>query len=1026
MKSGTFNNMFVLSACLILTIGSSSSVLCENLNAHHRWEIKDGNGCQTIRDSIGGLDGTIVNPEKTTWAQEDDRGFFLNIHDGSVEIPDRDDLNYPDGFIAKIRFSADFGASGDAPWLALFSKGAGYQNGYSVMLDANRKKILISLRGITPAHRTVNAELQNNRDYELLLMLGNGKMRIALDGKQLAEYETTGTLTPQKGNLYLGSQRGTYKFYGNLYYFEISPYQSEVADKTLPTTKSDATSNLLNHPKAAHFPPLNLTDPPGTVIVSDFSRFSPAPMITASGVSSGQWVFRKEAHMINPDSGILHPPSYGNEIMELDPQLNDIYDVYIAARAVAAPTKITIGLGNEVQTIHVPAGDSTRHYNLEQPFARNLKMENKLIRLFPANSNFYLGYLKFIPVAQRRSQDYPPIPGFAVEKTSPPTAESLEKTTQEKIREQIASGYFTERKFLEQRKIPEPGPRALQRGFLLFAQPWMDLLFPNSIPEQAEEQLRLTVSAARGEFEPVSFAIHGLRKVAAVQLRQSGKFVNSSGDEMEIKAKLSTVESGIKRTSRYTGQSEFMKMPYYLEPTSQFNLNKGESRQFWITLQVPDNTPGGLYQAEFLLNAENGLIEEKILVELTVYPFSLAQAEGYDLGFWTNLANSDEARQTLADMANYGVTSIVVSSSSVLSMEGDSLQNIKINFEQSLLSVVAESFRLHKFPGRIFLLSEGIMEKACSLPPGDQATAYAKLIEQLEHHRKAKQWPKLVYNSYDEVLSRPQLLPDFIAEVKQQKELELTTANDHIWYKTARPYQKEIDEVTNMIDIFLVRFNTRKLWYVDSWENMITEAKRRNVELIAYNSNNALTCSKPEAMRFITGWFFRSIGAGASGQLIWTYHYVRSSPLNDLDGTDFCYMVPPIGQLKGGPILDYIGFREGVDDLRYIITLENRIEQAQQHNVDSSVAEQLLKTLSGSFDLEQFRNKSVYFDSLWDKTWEKDGKRYASGRFNLPNGWDFEDYDDARRKIAAEILNLQKQLSGKTDSTAEIEGGREK
>lgn len=1022
------NYLLVLAACSFLSIGSSSSVFCENVNAHHRWEIKDGSGSHTIRDSIGGLDGTLVNPEKITWAQEDDRGFFLNIHGGSIEIPDRDDLNYPDGFIAKIRFSVDFDALGDAPWLALFSKGSSYQNGYSVMLSADRKKMLISLRGITPAHRTINAELQNNRDYELLLLFGNGKMRVVLDGKQLAEYKTTGTLTPQRGNLYLGTQRGPYKFHGNLYYFEISPYRAEAADKILSATTSDTTSNLPPSPKAIHFPPLDLADPPGTIIISDFSRFSPAPIVTSSGVrvNSGQWVFRKEAHMINPDSGILHPPSYGDGILEFDPQLHGIYDVYIAARAVTAPTKIIIGLGDEIQTIHVPAGDSARHYNLEQPFASNLKMDNKRIRLFPANSNFYLGYLKFIPSELRRSKDYPPIPGFTVEKTVPPTAESLEKLTQEKIREQIASGHFTEREFVEHRKIPEFGPSARQRGFLLFAQPWMDLLFPNSIPEQVEEQLHLTVCAARGEFEPVSFGIHGLRKVANVQLRQSGKFVSSFDVEAEIKAKLSTVEPGIKRTSRYTGKSEFMKMPYYLEPAAQFDLKEGESRQFWITLQVPDNTPGGLYQGEFRLTAENGLVEEKIMLELTVYPFTLAPANGYDIGFWTTLADHDETLQTMADMADYGATSIAVASANVLSMKGNSLQSLKINFEQSLLSVVAESFLRHKIPGRIFLLSEGIMDKARSLPPGDQAAAYAKLIKQLEQHREVKKWPKLVYNSYDEVLSNPWHLQDFIAEVRQQKKLGLTTANDHIWYKTARPFQKEVDEIADMIDIFIVRFNTRKLWYVDSWENMLAEAKRRNVELIAYNSNNALTCSKPAAMRFITGWFFRSIGNGASGQLIWTYHFAHSSPLNDLDGTDFCYMIPPHGQRKGGPILDYVGFREGVDDLRYIITLENRIEQAKQHKADSAAAKQLLETLSNSFDFELFRTKSVYFDSLWDKTWEADGKRYASGRFNLPNGWDFEDYDLARRKIAAEILNLEKQLSVETDSTTEAGDVREK
>ena len=93
--------------------------------------------------------------------------------------------------------------------------------------------------------------------------------------------------------------------------------------------------------------------------------------------------------------------------------------------------------------------------------------------------------------------------------------------------------------------------------------------------------------------------------------------------------------------------------------------------------------------------------------------------------------------------------------------------------------------------------------------------------------------------------------------------------------------------------------------------------------------------------------------------------------------------------------------------MRYICTLENSIAKAKKRGINTASAEKLLSDLKKSFDFgDNFKRKSPFLTSSFEKVWEENGKRYCSGSFNLPNGWTFADYHAAREKIAAEIIKL--------------------
>jgi len=315
----------------------------------------------------------------------------------------------------------------------------------------------------------------------------------------------------------------------------------------------------------------------------------------------------------------------------------------------------------------------------------------------------------------------------------------------------------------------------------------------------------------------------------------------------------------------------------------------------------------------------------------------------------------------------------------------------------------------------------------------DGRRQYIDLIRQIMQFGKEKGYPPFYFYTIDEVLSNPPRLPMAIWEAEAIHEAGGIVWSDHIWYKTSRPYQKEVDQMAKNIDVFVNRFNTKRLWYVDSWSEMEDEAERLGKEVWSYNIDNALTFSQTAMKRFAFGWFFRTLGSKTRGQMVWAYNHWGGSPYSDLDSsTDWMYCYPKVKDSPGGFCIDFEAMREGVDDLRYITTLEKRIEAAKKAGRDTDSAEKLIAELKGSFDFgEDFTSKSVFLNSSFEKQWmAADGRGlfsepvvrlrkewgldylpaglFCSGRFNLPVGWAFEDYHSARERIAEEIIRIDK------------------
>ena len=819
-------------------------------------------------------------------------------------------------------------------------------------------------------------KIQSNRDYHFRLVYGAGKARAELNGKLVREWYAEGTLQDKKQAFHLGSQP-RWPFIGNIYEVKIRPFKPIPPAPKAPA-KSDFDVEVSR--------PWKINNPAGTVIIKDFSKFTPKPVI-GKIADPQQWSFRP-VKFFAESPGCLHPPvSPHKPEISYNPELKGKYDIWFGVRVLNRKQKIDFRIGDSKDYYSIQIGATkTVHRNIQILAAKGVDLTNQTIQLAPGGL-FYLGYIKLMPSGSSPK----PLEYSRIKITRGPRRDNTEE-----MKKRIASGYFIERHFVEPRAKPVPTDKSLKRGFLVFNWNWMNLLFRQSVPFSDPGRIVLKAAAAPGEYEPVTFGVRALRDM---KMTLSGRMPAG------IEAKIAVVEYAVKRTTNYTGRSEFVNIPQYLEDTATVEIKKGESRQFWLTLHAPEDAKPGIYKSEFILNGM------KIPIEFTVYPFRLEPVKNYSFGFWTTVPNHAKAREIMRQHAARGMNTIMINDENLFSIKGT-----QIDFNDAIICSIAEAFKKYHWSGPIMLQSNLLRAAAMSAGPEKRDAVYKKLTDQLETYGVKHNWPKIVYNSVDEALSSPKRLPQFIWEVNLQKKLGLVTANDHIWYKTSRPYQKQVDQVVNSIDIFINRFNTRKLFYVDDWITMMKTAVSRDKKLIAYNSNNAVDFTQTAMMRFANGWFFRTVlGSRCYGQLYWTYFRSSGgSVFNDLDGTDWCYFYPPEGNRRGGPAINFEAFREGIDDLRYILTLEKLIAEAKRRKIDVVNIQKIINSLQNSFDTDLFWKKSVFFDSHWEKEWnDKSGKRFASGQLRLPNGWKNEDYKVARNKIARTIIHLQKQLGNR-------------
>ncbi len=509
----------------------------------------------------------------------------------------------------------------------------------------------------------------------------------------------------------------------------------------------------------------------------------------------------------------------------------------------------------------------------------------------------------------------------------------------------------------------------------------------HSVPETGDPDSSMRLFATPGEHEPASFAVRPLSTdLSGVHIRLSRPLETPEGEVISARqVDIRTVRS----MTRWLNPDEYLPEETYLVPAEPLDIPKGTTQRYWLTVQVSEDAEPGVYTTSVLIEPET---QEAASLELAVevLPFRLADVE--DIAFFMyhsphllpeKFRTIEYQHMLYADMAEHGMTTVT----GYFRPSGDILHGAHPDYLPMAPLVEA-------------------MDSA-GLPAGENplvwvgAESYGGDVWQavLDAGREHG-YPELLFYMIDE--PSPGRYPAVESVMARLNEFREAHPEYDIRTTTALGPQA-IEDVGHYYDIWILGGGAVR-------DGMAEEAAAQGRELWAYECHFSPT--QPEISRYYFG--FWAWSAGLRGVSYWAYYdggfYSRFGSIGShedveedwLEWTNQFSFVYPTAE---GPIptIGWAAVRQGIDDYRYLRTLEAAIEAAKDNPTARETvraAEDLLAEIRSAINLANYRQPIP--PELADRPQADIFDRPRPEEDLLP-----EDYDRLRRRIADKIIALK-------------------
>lgn len=507
--------------------------------------------------------------------------------------------------------------------------------------------------------------------------------------------------------------------------------------------------------------------------------------------------------------------------------------------------------------------------------------------------------------------------------------------------------------------ISQAGPNLYE--IYIVAQPITnDKLLPSSVPDKEQIGSEIELSACPGEYEPASFAIRAEVDLHAVKL-ESSELVSSEGvipkenvdlrvvkcwyqagaQVWDVKNKLLTPELLLNDDTFVDVDTQkginILKSPKAPKDTKELmpvEIEKETLKQFWITVLVPDNTPPGDYKGVIKILPEN-VPKKEVTVKLKVLPIKLSEPsldyaiyyrgklrlEG-EIEVGSEWKTPQQFEAEMRDMKAHGISNPTVYQ--------------PIDYE--LLAKVIEIRKKAGIVG-VPLLSLGLSTGT----PKDKGELDAlslrtrQLVEFATKHDIKEVYAYGIDEATGERLKAQRLAWQAVHE-----------AGGKVFVACSKGF---FDTIGDLLDLPIMAGSTA--WHVE-------EVHKLGRKMYNY-ANPQVGNEEPETYR-------RNYGlglwkAGYDGVCDYAYQHAFGNIYDDFDHKnyrDHVFAYPTVDSVI--PTVQWEGFREGVDDVRYLTTLKESIAAAQNSDEQSKLkmakeAEEWLANLDISGDLHQIRLK---------------------------------------------------------------------
>ncbi len=192
-------------------------------------------------------------------------------------------------------------------------------------------------------------------------------------------------------------------------------------------------------------------------------------------------------------------------------------------------------------------------------------------------------------------------------------------------------GYFLFHEF--ELAVERPSPRfrpskeQTENGYVVFSRGWERDVSYHTVPMLNEIVTSLEAAGTPGERVPVAFSIRTLRRLAGLKVSVSD-LAGKSGAQIPASAvKVAAVRYKLKRDADF-----YRITPELLTAFDDGPLPGGVTKRSWLTIEIPEDAPAGLYRGTVTLAVENAP-DTQIDLALRVYPFRLAVPRA-SIGVW--------------------------------------------------------------------------------------------------------------------------------------------------------------------------------------------------------------------------------------------------------------------------------------------------------------------------------------------------------------------------------------------------------
>ena len=521
-------------------------------------------------------------------------------------------------------------------------------------------------------------------------------------------------------------------------------------------------------------------------------------------------------------------------------------------------------------------------------------------------------------------------------------------------------------------------PAIRKKGYAVFSRGWMEDVYPQTSWQNEDIVSELSVMCAQNEYEPTSFCVTALEDLQDVRIMVEHLF-----DKDQVKFDTRNIDV---RLQRYRLAREKSSMTYSAQPAqiAQFrdvDIEQGVTRKFWLDVHVPKGTKPGIYEGVVWIKPKNKPAT-KIKLTLSALGFELLwdkDRHNYALQypipehyreFSKDKSYWDYLKLDWEFMKRFGITM------PTLGYEWDSWPVMKWNsvtkeVENIDLSGIEKTMQVYEEVGgfispyiiyctyamtgnRYYALPLKRDAKGWARSDQEQAfwSSYKRIVQSIKDKQVEKNWPEFVFLSTGEMsnggLDHIRYGKKILNNLKEINGIKVA-AMTNSW--------KELETLAPCADIAgmqIVRCTDKAVEY--------GKKRSRGNNFWIYQSDN----------RFIYGYYFHK--TGAKGSFKEDYQSAESDPYNGFDGrydeisVITRYSLPS----RNGPVplSRCYQWREGIDDARYLYTLEEAIRKTEKspdpkarHRADQ--ARKILGSIMGrvNLDLTYYRHEVGFWDN---------------------------------------------------------------